>query len=84
MRIGKTIRVMVTVKEWLEVLASSTSSSEQDSAQMQGLLHKLDFTNAVVVLGIVYFEGQGTTEAPPTSIHSVAKMILELDKLFES
>ena len=66
-----------TVKEWLEELASSTSSSDTDSAKMQNLLHRCGFPMAVVTCGIVYLEGKGTREAPPTSLPSIARMILK-------
>ncbi len=66
-----------TVKQWLDELASTNSSSERDSHMMQNLLHRIGFDSARVVVGIVYLEGQGTIEAPPMSIHAVAKMLLE-------
>ncbi len=65
---------MRTVKEWLESLAGTNSSTEEDSAKMQGLLRRVGFPNAVVVIGVVYLEGYG----PPDSIHSVAKSLLEI------
>ena len=64
-----------TVGEWLEDLASKHESTEGDSIRMQNLLHRIDFPKAVVVCGIVYTEGHGTMESPPTSIHRMAKMI---------
>ena len=67
-----------TVKEWLEEMAGSTVSVEQDSTKMQNLLHRAGFPHAVVVCGIVYLEGKGTIDAPPTSIHSVAQMLVKL------
>ena len=67
-----------TVKEWLQGLADTNTSSEQDSAKIQNLLRRVGFSRAVVVVGIVYLEGRGTIDAPPTSINSVAKMILEI------
>lgn len=69
-----------TVRDWLEELANTDTSSEQDSAKLQHLLHKLGFPDAVVVMGIVYLEGHGTIDAPPASIHSVARMILDAHK----
>lgn len=66
-----------TVKQWLEELAGNDSSSEKDASMMQNLLHRVGFGRAVVVYGIVYLEGQGTIEAPPASIHSVASMLLK-------
>lgn len=67
----------MTVKEWLEHLANTNQSSDEDSTKMQNLLHKVGFPLARVVLGIVYIEGKGTVEAPPTSIHSIAQMLVK-------
>ena len=64
---------MVKTLDWLESLANSTSSSEDDSNIMQGMLRQMRFPRAVVTLGVVYVEGRGR----PTSIHSMAKMILD-------
>tara|TARA_Y100000310_G_scaffold324401_1_gene386203 strand:- start:1237 stop:1449 length:213 start_codon:yes stop_codon:yes gene_type:complete len=69
---------METVKQWLETLAESNQSEEMDSVKMRNLLHKVGFGQAVVVCGIVYLEGKGTIDAPPTSIHSIAKMMLQV------
>lgn len=66
-----------TVEEWLQGLANATISTEEDSIKMQTLLIQAGFPNARVVLGVAYLEGKGTIECPPTSIHSVAKMIVE-------
>lgn len=63
---------MTSTLAWLERLANSTSSSEEDSAIMQGLLRKMNFSKAVVTVGVVYLEGYGF----PRSIHSVAKEML--------
>ena len=65
----------MTVKEWLQDLATRDTSSGLDSRMMQNLLHKVGFSLAKVVAGIVYLKGQGTIDAPPTSIHSIAKML---------
>ena len=66
-----------TIRDWLEELASKNESSEDDSLKMQILLRRNGaFPIAVVVLGIVYLDGIGTIEAPPTSIHEMAKIIL--------
>ena len=67
----------MTVKQWLSDLTNRNESSEKDSAMMQNLLHRVGFGSARVVCGIVYLEGQGTLEAPPTDIHSTAKMLLK-------
>ena len=37
----------------------------------------MDFPRAKVTCGIVYLEGRGTLEAPPASIHQIARMILD-------
>lgn len=66
-----------TVGQWLEQLAASSESTEQDSNKMQNLLHRVGFSQARVVLGIAYLDGHGTIEAPPVSIHSVAKMLVD-------
>jgi hypothetical protein len=63
---------MGTVQEWLEDIAKTNKSSEDDSRKMQSLLHKVGFGNAVVVYGVVYPEGRGR----PVSIHAMAKEIL--------
>lgn len=65
-----------TVKEWLHGLADSQESTEKDSSMMQNLLHRVGFSAAVCTYGIVYLEGHGTMEAPPTSIHAIAKMLV--------
>jgi len=71
---------MGTVREWLEGVANTDTSMEEDSVKMENLLHRLNFPAARVVVGIVYLDGKGTLEAPPTSIHSIAEMLLRADK----
>lgn len=66
-----------TVKEWLEEVANTNQSSDTDSTKMRNLLHRVGFPSAVVVVGVVYLEGKGTVDFPPTSIHSIAKMLLK-------
>lgn len=68
------------IKEWLQGLADSTQSTEEDSAKMCNLLRRVGFPSAVVVIGIVYLKGKGTLEFPPTSIQSVAKMLLKVEE----
>ena len=65
-----------TVGQWLEELASSNQSLDLDSSKMQNLLHRVGFSSAIVTCGIVYLEGKGTIEAPPTSIHTIAKWLM--------
>lgn len=67
---------MGTVGEWLEGLAETSKSEDQDSNMMENLLHKVGFPEARVVVGIAYLEGKDTMEAPPMSIHQVAKMLV--------
>ena len=64
---------METVKEWLESVANTNTSSDNDSVKMQNLLHRVGYNKAVVTLGIVYLEGYGY----PVDIHSVAKQLLK-------
>jgi len=64
---------MTSTLAWLDRLANSTSSTEEDSAIMQGLLRKMNFSKAVVTIGVVYLEGRGR----PTSIHQMAQALLE-------
>ena len=65
-----------TIGQWLEELASSNESSDIDSTKMANLLHRIGFPQAVVTCGIVYLDGHGTIDAPPTDLHSVAKMLV--------
>ena len=67
----------MTIKEWLDNLVTSDSTTMEDSANFQALLRNMtDFKRAVVVYGVVYLEGQGR----PLSIHSVAKELLNAVK----
>jgi len=66
-----------TIGDWLKSLSIRDTSSEEDSRKMERLLRKLAFPKARVVLGVVYVEGRGTIDCPPTSIHSVAKTLCE-------
>ena len=68
---------MVTVKEWLEGIAASTTSDEQDGEKMQNLLRRVGFPRAVVVVGIVYVEGRGTIDFPPMPIQGIAEVLLK-------
>lgn len=67
-----------TIKEWLNSVANTTQSSDEDSRMMENLLHKAGFSLARVVVGIVYLVGEGTIDFPPTDIHSMARMILKV------
>jgi len=66
-----------TVGQWLEELAGNTVSNEADAKRMQGLLRRVGLSRAIVTSGIVYLEGEGTVEAPPADIHSVARMLVD-------
>lgn len=62
-----------TIGQWLEGLAQSNTSSDEDSARMENLLHRMGFAKARVVLGVAYPDGKGA----PVSIHSMAQMCLD-------
>ena len=68
---------MVNGLEVIERLASSNTCDQNDERMMEAILHKMDFPRAKVTCGIVYLEGRGTLEAPPASIHQIARMILD-------
>lgn len=70
----------MTIKEWLEGLADSNQSTEQDSRMMQNLLRRI-YPECIVTSGIVYVEGRGTLEYPPMSIHTMANAILIGEKV---
>lgn len=67
-------------KEYLEMLSNANTSTEQDAQRIQSLMRLLGYPACVVVYGIAYLDGVGTIANPPRSIHSVAKLILELAK----
>ena len=66
-----------SVKDVLERLAKSNTSSEHDSKVMQYALRKIGFGNAVVTSGVVYLEGRGTIENPPEDIHTYAQALIK-------
>lgn len=66
----------ITIKEFLEDLANKSSSTDEDSAIMQDVLRRVGFKKARCVLGIVYLEGKGTLQAPPASVHTMARVLL--------
>lgn len=66
-----------TIRDVLERLSKSSSSTSHDDEAMEYVCHRIGFTNAVVTSGIVYLEGHGTLESPPADIHTVAKQILK-------
>ena len=64
----------MTIGEWIENLAASDSSTEEDGAMIQTILRQItNYKRAVVVYGVVYLEGQGTLRNPPQSIQAGAK-----------
>lgn len=65
-----------TYGQVIERLAKTNTSDRRDALIIQCVLRKAGFPNAIVVSGIVYLEGRGTLNAPPTSIHSIAKMLV--------
>jgi len=67
---------METYRELLQRLANSNTSNDTDSIAMQNLLRRLGFGDVKVVLGVVYLEGEGTIESPPTDIHAVARCLI--------
>ena len=66
----------MTIGEWLENLATSDSSTEEDARALQRALRKVGFGRAVVVYGVAYLDGKGTLANPPRSIHAVANSLL--------
>jgi hypothetical protein len=57
-------------------LAGGNESTDSDGATLQRFLRLIDFPRAVVACGVVYLDGKGTLEAPPASVHAIAKMVL--------
>jgi hypothetical protein len=68
----------MTIREWLHRTAAAHTSNETDATQMQELLRQVGFPKAVCTCGVVYLEGKGTPEAPPTDIHTMARIITKL------
>ena len=66
----------MNAKQILEILKNADYTTENDEKIMQIILNKIGFKNAVVTCGIVYLEGRGTMDAPPTSIQHMAEMLL--------
>lgn len=73
-----------TITQWLTKLAESTISTEVDALMMQRILRALKYPSARVVSGIVYLDGVGTIQHPPMSINTVARMILQGVREYES
>ena len=64
----------MTIKEWLDKLAASDTSTMEDSQIMQNLLRQRGgLPRARVAYGVVYPEGHGR----PVSIQWMAKRLME-------
>ena len=64
----------MTIGEWIENLAASNTSTEEDGAMLQTVLRQItNYKRAAVVYGVVYLEGQGTLRNRSQSIQAVAK-----------
>lgn len=75
---------MITIKDRIEQISNNAVSTDEDSNFIMFVLHRLGFNNALVTCGVVYIEGHGTIENPPTSIQNIASMILKLLNIEES
>ena len=71
----------MTIKEWLDQLATSDTSTDEDSRSMQYILRKgvrvsetdtIKLPQAKVILGVVYPEGHGR----PVSIQAMARALV--------
>ena len=63
---------------WLKKLSEAAESTRLDSVKMQWILHKAGFKEAIVTCGVVYYDGVGSMHSPPSSIHTAAKVLLEI------
>ncbi len=63
----------MTVKEFLQQMATTNTSDEADDRYMQILLKKCGEGKAVVTCGMVYLDGVGQ----PMDIHTIAREILK-------
>jgi len=66
-----------TIRDVLERISKTTSSTSKDDELMEYVCHRIGFPNARATSGIVWLEGHGTLESPPADIHTVAKQILK-------
>ena len=69
-----------TVEQWLEQLATTSTSDERDDRKMQNLLRRVGYPGAICTCGIVYLKGHGTPDAPPMPIQPVAKQLVNTVK----
>lgn len=67
---------METVLDYLEQVSKSETTTAEDDVKVQRFLRIAGYPNCVVTLGIVYLEGKGTIQSPPTSIQQVIKTVL--------
>ena len=65
-----------TVKELLEIIAVG-EHFEGDERFMTNFMRKVGYSNVVVTCGIVYAEGRGTLEYPPTGMETFATAFLK-------
>lgn len=72
---GKAADQNETLKEFIIRMAEAKQSNSTDSIIMQTILRKIGFPTAIVVSGIAYLECRGIIQAPPISIHALAKQI---------
>ena len=63
----------MTIADWIEQLAASDTSTEDDWGLMQTYLRRSGMTKAVVTYGVVYSVGYGM----PLSINKMAVVIME-------
>jgi hypothetical protein len=66
------------VVDVIKRLATTNTSTKRDEIVIEYVLKELGYANARVVSGIVYLDGRGTLQNPPTSIHAVAKALMPL------
>ncbi len=66
----------MTIPEFLKYIADKNTSNEIEGHIMQAILKRVGFDKAIVTCGIVYLEGRGTLQSPPTSIHTIAKALI--------
>ncbi len=62
--------------EILQRISEKDTCTETDERFITAILQELGFPNVVITCGIVYMEGHGTLEFPPTDVHTVSRMIL--------
>ena len=73
---------METVMDYLEKVSQSETTTPEDDVKVQKFLRLAGYPNCVVTCGIVYLEGKGTMESPPTSIQQVINSVLSVVKKY--